>query len=92
MFCEANKGLNLGKISTIPIAQTFDLYLEFKVRAITLRSNGKYQKPVILRLLLDIVGKMWQKDDVGDLSEIEWNDQFFSNLPNSEKEELISTP
>src|SRR5690606_38198514 len=57
LFCEAHRDQSLGQVSAIPVAQTFEVYLDAKIAAIMNRSGGKYQKNTILSLLRNIAGQ-----------------------------------
>lgn len=72
IFCESYKDQDLGSVTTIPVSETFDRYLGTKAIAIEHRSNRKYSRSVVQKLLRSVVGEMWQYGDTNMLREDQW--------------------
>ena len=89
LFCEAHKDQLLSSVSAIPVAQTFDVYMDTKAEAITNRSKVKYHKTTVLRFLRNVAGQMWHNQDAKALHEGQWDDSFPRNMTLSEREELL---
>lgn len=64
LFCESNQGQILGAIDTFPHASVFDKYLSAKTHAIARRSNGSFDKSLVLNVLQWLASELSMSKEV----------------------------
>lgn len=61
LFCEVNRGQNLGSMGSVPIFQTFERYLDAKLDAVILRGETSSPRSDIQQLLYQLAAYGWNE-------------------------------
>ncbi|MBI3734578.1 MAG: restriction endonuclease [Chloroflexi bacterium] len=69
LFCEANQNQSIGSLGSVPIASTFDHYLNMKIDAVVARTQGRFAPTVIGSVLLNIAKYFSQSEQIKSIVE-----------------------